>query len=361
MSHPPTSHPHRSILAAVTLFFLAPIVAEFLLGDFPATWLLLIIVLAPMYGGGAILIRELTRRSGRGWPTILLLGVAYAIIEEAFTTQTLFNPDIYGMHMHLLSHGWIPALGIGAWWTLFMLNVHAFWSIGVSIALAEGLYPSRARTPWLGKVGFSVAAVLFAIGIVYSTVYTFHHDPFRASTAQFIVSAVLVVVFAAAAFLVPPSLRDKPATLPASTATREPLPAPSPPAPPALITGVAAFLLGAAVMLSPILWDWGAVALILAIDLVFLIGVWLFSHRSAWTPLHTLSVGAGGALVYGVHAFMQPPVVPCPKWIALLSHVLFLVLALAVVAIAVFRTRRTQRIGSALPLGSEEQSPAVSS
>ena len=323
------SHPQRSILAAVTLFFVAPLVAEFLLGDFPATWLPLIIVLAPMYGGGAILIREFTRRSGRGWPTILLLGVAYAIIEEAFTTQTLFNPDIFGMHMHLLSHAWIPALGIGAWWTLFMLNVHAFWSIGVSIALVEGLYPSRARTPWLGNVGLSVAAVLFAIGVVYNTWYTFHHDPFRASTAQFIVSALVVVVFVIAAFLIPPASRDQP------DSTREPLPAP-----PAFVTGVAAFLLGAAIMLSPILWkwNWAAPAFMLAVDLVFLVGLGLFSHRSAWTPLHTLSVGAGGALVYGAHAFMQGPIVPCPKAIALASHVLFMVLALAVVALGARRT-----------------------
>jgi len=377
MSHPPTSHPNRSILAAVTLFFLAPIVAEFLLGDFPATWLPLIIVIAPMYGGGALLIRELTRRTGRGWPTILLLGVAYAIIEEAFTTQTLFNPDIYGMHMHLLSHGWIPALGIGAWWTLFMLNVHAFWSIGVSIALAEGLFPSPAGlfstpggfyrspacTPWLGKVGLSVAAVLFAIGIVYSTTYTFRHDPFRASIPQFIVSAVLVVVFVAAAFLIPPTSRDQSHSLLSSTplsqstSLREPLPAP-----PAFITGVAAFLLGAAIMLSPILWkwNWAAPAFMLAIDMVVLVGLFLFSYRSAWTPLHTLSVGAGGALVYGVHAFMQPPIVPCPKSIALASHVLFLVLAVAIIVIAVLRTRSALLVGSQ-DQGPQEQAPQVSS
>src|ERR1700722_19725235 len=60
--------PYRSISAAVTLFFLAPIVAEFLLGDFPATWLPLLIILSPMYGGGALLIREFTRRAGRRWP-----------------------------------------------------------------------------------------------------------------------------------------------------------------------------------------------------------------------------------------------------------------------------------------------------
>ncbi len=324
MSHPPASYRNRSVLAAVTLFFVAPLVAEFLLGDFPATWLPLIIVLAPMYGGGAILIRELTRRTGRGWPTILLLGVAYAITEEASTTQTLFNPDIFGMHMHLLSHAWIPALGIGAWWTLFMLNVHPFWSIGVSIALTEGLFPSRARTPWLGNIGLAVAAVLFAIGAVYNTWYTFHHDPFRATHMQFIVSALFVVIFAAAAFLIPRPARN-----------RNPSPVPSP-----WVMGVGAFLLGAAVMLSPVLWkwNWAAVVFMLAIDLVFLVGLGLFSHCEGWTPLHTFSVGAGGALLYGAHAFMQGPVVPCPKWIALLSHVLFMILALAVVALGAQRT-----------------------
>ena len=272
---------------------------------------------------------SLTRRSGRGWPTILLLGVAYAIIEEAFTTQTLFNPNIFGKHWHLLSHAWIPALGIGAWWTLFMLNVHPFWSIGVSIALVEGLFPRAPQTPWLGKVGLTVAAVLFAFGIYAGTAYTLHHDPFRASHTQFVVSALLVVIFAAAAFLVPASAR-----LTEPTATREPLPAPSP-----WITAAVTFLLGAAVFLAPIFWDWGAVALILGVDLAFLVGLWLVSHRSAWTPLHTLSIGAAGALVYGVHAFMGNPVVPTPKSVAVLSHIVCLVLALAVIALGVFRTR----------------------
>jgi hypothetical protein len=60
------SYPQRSIPAALTLFFLAPLVAEYLLGDLPITLLVALIMLAPMYGGGALLIRELTRRAGRG-------------------------------------------------------------------------------------------------------------------------------------------------------------------------------------------------------------------------------------------------------------------------------------------------------
>src|ERR1700722_4734725 len=205
MPTPLTPKPYRSTPPALALFFPAPIVSQFLLGDFPATWLPLLIILAPMYGGGALLIRELTRRVGRGWPTFLLLGAAYAIIEEAFTTQSLFNPHYLGLH--LLTHAWIPSLGISAWWTLFMLNVHPFWSIGVSIALAEGLFPPPASpysvtpsfsasessdservgahspgtqsglapqshpVPWLGKIGLSIAAAPFPAGCAFNTNY----------------------------------------------------------------------------------------------------------------------------------------------------------------------------------------------
>jgi hypothetical protein len=335
----------RSIPAALTLFFVAPLVAEYLLGDFPLTWLPLLLLLAPMYGGGALLIRELVRRSGRGWPSILLLGCAYCLIEEAFTTQSLFNPHYLGMH--LLGPAWVPSLGIGGWWTLFMLNVHPFWSIGVSIALTEGLFPARIPTPWLGKVGLCVAAALFAVGIVSNTYYSLRHDPFRASAAQLLVAALLVIVFAGAAFF-----------LPASAASRKPGAAPSP-----WLSGAAAFLLGFAVFLAPVIpailiamrrgakdrmnffdasnanLGWAAVAWILAIDLVFLSLLWLCSRLSGWTPLHTFSIGAGGALVYGVHAFLTRPVVPSPRPVVLLSHALFLVLAVVLIAVAARRTQ----------------------
>jgi hypothetical protein len=322
-------NPQRSIPAALTLFFLAPLVAEFLLGDFPVTWLPLLLVLAPMYGGGALLIRELVRRSGRGWPSILLLGCAYCLIEEGFTTQSLFNPHYLGMH--LLGPAWIPSLGIGAWWTLFMFNVHPFWSIGVSVALVEGLFPStgglspaRARTPWLGKVGICIAGLLFAAGAIFNGVFSYRHDHFRATDAQFLVTVLFCILFVVAAFLFS-------STAPSATAGAAPSP---------WLTGVAAFLLGFAVFIAPINLNWVAVAWILAVDLVFLLSLWVFSRRSGWTPLHTFSIGAGGALVYGVHAFLQGPVVPSPRPVVLASHVLFLALAAVVITIAARRTQR---------------------
>lgn len=310
----------RSILAAVTLFFVAPLVAEFLLGDFPVTWLLLLIVLAPMYGGGALLIRELARRSGRGWPSMFLLAAAYALIEEGFTTQSLFNPNYLGMHF--LRFAWIPSLGIGAWWTILMLNVHVFWSMGVSIVLVEGLFPTRAKTPWLGKAGDGVVGALFVAGGVTNTVITLRMNHFVASRAQFTVTAVFCILLIAAAFLLP---------APASTAAEGEVPGP-------WITGSATFVIAAADLLTPPMFGWGAVALLLGLDLVFLVFLWAFSRCSAWTALHTLSVGAAGALAYGLHAFIQPAVVHAPQWVVRGSNAVFFILAIAVVVTGVRRT-----------------------
>jgi hypothetical protein len=149
----PTPWPRR-IAPAVGLFFLAPLIAEFLLGDLPINLLGALVILAPLYGGGALLIREIVRRTGRGWPSILVLAFAYSILEEAFTTQTLFNPNYLHLNLHLLQPAYIPALGIGIWWTIFVLTLHTVWSISTSIALAEALVPDRATTPWLGWPAF---------------------------------------------------------------------------------------------------------------------------------------------------------------------------------------------------------------
>jgi hypothetical protein len=58
------------------------------------TMLAALLVMAPFYGGGALLMREITRRSRRGWPTLTMLGFAFAMLEEAYTTQTLFKPAL---------------------------------------------------------------------------------------------------------------------------------------------------------------------------------------------------------------------------------------------------------------------------
>lgn len=318
--------PRRSIAAAIGLFFIAPFIAEYLLGDLPITLLVALVLLAPMYGGGALLIRELVRRTGRGWPSIFLLGIAYGILEEAFTTQSLFNPNYLGKNFHLLDPAFIPALGIGAWWTLFVLTLHVAWSVCTSIALAEALVPSRSTTPWLGPIGLSIVTLIFAVGAVVMTRMSYAKDHYLASHAQFITAAIFIVLFTIAAFLLP---RAKPATTSGSV--------PNP-----WLTGLLALVLASGVLLVQKDWNWWAAAAVFALDAIALILIAFLSRSSAWTPLHKLALAAGAALAYGWHSFTQPPLIENTS--VIVARVGNAVFTLAAVVLIMLAARRNTRI-----------------
>ncbi len=330
----PTAKPvSRSVLPAVGLFFLAPLVAEFLLGNLPIKMLPVILVLAPMYGGGALLIRELVRRAGRGWPSIVVLGLAYGIVEEAYTTLSLFNPNYLKLNLHLLQPAYIPALGIGAWWTIFVLNLHTAWSVSTSIALVEASVPDRAETPWLGNIGLTVTALLFAFGAFVTTRYQLKQDAFRASHLQLATAGIVCVALVVVAFLLP---RRSAATGGGSI--------PNP-----WIVGTVALVAGSAVLLTPGTWNWGAVVAILTIDLVMVVIVLFWSRRSGWDIRHKLALGAGGALAYGWHAFIENPVAGKGAIMIRIGNAIFLLGAVGLIAFAARRIRALVR-DTALPI-----------
>ncbi|MGA7244195.1 MAG: hypothetical protein WBX19_13485 [Terracidiphilus sp.] len=281
----------RGIWPALGLMLVAPLVAEFLLGNLPVKLLPALIVLAPMYGGGALLIREAVRRTGRGWPSILVLGMAYAIFEEGFTTQSLFNPNYLKLNLGLLTPAYIPSLGIGAWWTLWMLMVHGIWSISTPIALIEACVPDRARTSWLGRGGLVVVAIVFLFGACANAAIGYRQDHYLASKAQFIGTAVAIVLLVILAFKIP-AIRHHAVYCNA---------------PSAWIIGAVALAFASAAMLVPMNWGWGAVAALLGLDVGMLAVVLLSTGTGAITLAHQLALGAGAALAYGWHAFLQHP------------------------------------------------------
>ena len=283
----------RGIWPALGLVFTAPLVAEFLLGNLPIKLLPALIVLAPMYGGGALLIREVVRRTGRGWPSILLLGMAYGVLEEAYTTQSLFNPNYLNLNLGLLTPAYIRLLGIGGWWTLWMLMVHGIWSISMPIALVEACVPDRARRPWLGRVGLSVVVVVFLLGATAAGVGQYKQDPFLASKAQFIGAAAMIALLVIAAFAIPVRARIE-GTEPALSVW---------------VVGAVTLVFGSAALFVPQAWGWGAVAALFALDATILVLVILWSGGSGWGLKHQLALGAGAALAYGWHAFLQHPAV----------------------------------------------------
>lgn len=122
---------HR-LLPAFVLVLMAPLVAELLAGSTPLGQPIVLAILLPLYGACALLIRELVRRSGRGWTSILLLGAAYGFIEEGFATQSLFNPTLY----HAADRG-TRILGINGVFTTSVIVIHAVWSAAIPILLTE--------------------------------------------------------------------------------------------------------------------------------------------------------------------------------------------------------------------------------
>jgi hypothetical protein len=277
----------RRLAPGLLLLVLAPLVAEFLLGDFSIKQIALLLVFIPQYGGGALLVREVTRRSRRGWPTMLLLALAYALIEEGFTTETLFNPNY--ANQRLLDYGLVPALGISVNWTIFVLMLHVVWSIGSPIAIAEALAGARATVPWLGRVGLAVTALVYLMGCGLTAVITAKMFPYVASPAQLGVTAGLVCLVIAAASAVTRA-GERPRTSAAAPATW-------------LVSLVtfglsgafqAAYHVGGQRRLSaPAI---AAIMLALVVVAHGLLARW--SRRSEWTPAHALAAGAGAILTY---------------------------------------------------------------
>jgi hypothetical protein len=315
----------RRVAPALALFLIAPLVAEFLLGDLSITMLPALVVLAPMYGGGALLVREVVRRAGRGWPSIVVLGLAYAVFEEAFTTQSLFNPNYLGLGLHLLEPAHVAVLGIGLWWTVFVLTLHTAWSIATSVALAEALVPGRAESPWLGRFGLGVACASFAFGAIATTLITFRSDRFLAPLPRLAGAALVLATLVVAAFRL--RRRLEPGGKEGS--------APGP-----WWIGASSLLAGSAFLLVPPSWGWWAAAADLALDVAMVVAVLRWSRRPGWGRRHQLGLAGGAALAYAWHAFPQQPVAGRGGTVDLAGNAFFALGLVALLAWAGIRPAR---------------------
>ena len=264
---------------ALALYVLSPLIGEFFLGDFPVVLLPLIVVLAPWYGAGALLIREVARRRGRGWPTIALLALAWALIGEGLLGQSLFNPGY--ADAHLLDHGFLPGLGIGATWTVFVLAIHVAFSICLPIAIVE-LGMSEPRRPLLRRRGILVCTALLLVGAVvtFSTAYrTWGH--FVAPWPRLGATALIAVALVALALRLPGRKPD---------GARPPRPG----VVCGLFVACGAALLGGVRLAT-------AAGLVTMTDgiVVAVITLARWAPSPMWTDRHRLAVIAAGLLTYG--------------------------------------------------------------
>jgi hypothetical protein len=151
---------------ALTLLLLSPAVGELLSGSSPPLQFfnpVALLFLVGLYGCGALVIREMVVRRQLNAASVLLLGAAYAIVEEGLTCKSFFNPcwtdtgflSVYGR-----------ACGVNWVWTFGLTFFHMAVSITVPIFLAEALFSSRAAEPWLRRRGLKFAGGSLALVVM---------------------------------------------------------------------------------------------------------------------------------------------------------------------------------------------------
>jgi len=315
---------------ALSLFVLTPLVAEYLLGSLPMSMITILPIIAAMYGSAALLIRELARRTGRGWGTVALLGLAYGLIEEGLVDQSLFNPDY--LHLRLLDYGYLPAFGIALPWSIYVLTIHVVWSICVPIGLVEALFPARRTQVWLGPIGLALTSLLFLVGSAMIAAFTYKTAPFMASPGQLIGAAVTAAAAISAAF-----------------AWRRHRPDAGRQAPAAWLLFVAAFLAGSGVMAcryfgSALQLAWPLyVAVMLAIEAGFIIFMIRATRGRRWTDVQRFALVAGGLAVYALFGvFIDRALHGAADLVPHLAIILFFVVVTAIAGARVRSARAAE-------------------
>jgi hypothetical protein len=147
--HSPSKYsPYLPLLA---LFIMAPVLAELLSGYLTPKKFFEPLSLAmniAFYSSGAILARELLVRWNKGWPSLLVLGAAYAILEEGLMAKAFFDPAWPDVGPNL-AYGRLAGVN---WILVFRLIIfHSVLSITIPVVMAHFMFPKCRREPWINK------------------------------------------------------------------------------------------------------------------------------------------------------------------------------------------------------------------
>lgn len=318
----------RRVAPVLALLALAPWTAEcawggFTAADFPAV----ILFLGPLYGGAAVLIRETARRTGGGWPAIVLLAAAFGLVQAGLVDQSLFNPAFlddteFAAEVVKARATWVPGLEFSGQQALTYVGGHVALSICAPIAIVESfLAPGRRLRPWLGRPGWAVILLVYVLGslLIFSDIHGDKH--FVAAPGQ-LAGTVLVASGLIGAALLPRWRRPRP---PADGRPPRPLRA-----------GIVAAVAYATTELLP---GWAGVALHAAA--IALTGALIvrWARRPGWGQRHVLAGWSGGLLVAAATAYLVPTYAPASPAEALAGDLAISVITLALVTGAALRLR----------------------
>lgn len=293
-----------------------------------------LVFFAALYGAPAVLVRDLVRRAGWGWLSLLALCAGLGLLQAGLIDQSLFAAD-YGGYA-----GWaqmreptlIPALGL----SMFMLHAfvmgHVLFSFAAPLVLAEAWIDERADRPWLGPIG----SVLVALAYLLVAALILSDPGSRTGTAAQLLGTGVAIAGLAALAIVLGRHRVRAGTAADGTARS----GGSAERPARLwVVGLGALLVSLVMEASPPTWSGLAVAVVA----VVLLGLGLLraSHRPGWSVRHAAAAGLGLLLARGLLAFTTTPLAGSVDQAAKLGHnVVMLALVLVAGAVALGRGAR---------------------
>lgn len=329
-------------LPVVGLLLIAPFTAEYIIGYLDVTgdfglMLLYLIFFGPLYGGAALIIREVTRRAGLGWLTIIILSFAFGLFQAGMVDHGLFNPTFQGIDywQDLRDPTYIPVLGFSAYQAVEFISGHVIWSITVPIVIMEILFSNRKREPWLSNISLPISIILYLLASAFIFQDQVTMDQFLPSITQFIFTGIIVIVLIIAAFIAGRRNRtriDKPAPNPWFVATIA-----------LLLLSMHTIIELLAVLLglpSDFMMEWPGV--ILRLILLSLLGylILYWSKRKGWGAIHHLALAGGAILTRAWVAFLIEPLGDVSATENLLGNTIFLVGAIVLIFSCAYLIRK---------------------
>jgi hypothetical protein len=277
----------RVLGPGMALYLVSPIVAELCIGATP--WFSYIFfgwMLSLMYGGGAILIREAAVRWNKGWPTILTLGIAYAIAEEGVAVRTFFDRTAPALQP-IGDFGW--AGGVNWVWSINLSIYHAVFSIAIPIFLVMLAYPRRRTEPWVSSRWLKKATVGY-VGVIAFWLVVYKRP---VDGGYIVASLAAIALLVWIARLLPRDLRLPFAALPGRVPAQD-----GPRAPTPRRVAIVAFAATFWVFAFQIFRGIGTSMLVSSIAMPVIAGVagWWFvrgSRRAGWSDRHRYAIAAG--------------------------------------------------------------------
>lgn len=174
------------------LAILSPVIAELCSGSSPPLEFFIptsFALLLGLYGAGVLVVRELAVKWNLGWVGIVVLGIAYGILEEGVAIKSFFDPEWMdlgglGVYGRYLETNWV--------WAVWLTIYHATVSITIPITLAWFVYPGLRRERFLTDKQFKVVMAILMLDVFICLALL---NPYPAYLPMYLLSIAAVFFF----------------------------------------------------------------------------------------------------------------------------------------------------------------------